>query len=739
MPEIKHNFSQGKMNKDLDERLVPNGQYIDANNVQVSTSEGSDVGAVQSLLGNSAIPTASATTMSTAGVCIGAVADEQNDCAYWLIASSNLWDNSAPSSITTYKDVIYKTEYNSSSNTHTTTPVFIDFYSEKHPSSALSSWVGSGSEYTAFNTTTTNLSTGMYAIFVTSVAGRNNEVRQITKSSNTISFTAVEYNSWDYIDFSWIQPNVNKPYDFNSSQKKSRILRFDKTKLITGINIIDDLLFWTDDNSEPKRINVARSIEGTDASDLNKNTRVVLSERDIEITDDVFVKEEDITVIKKSPKKAPILNIKSGIRSGNIIVNSTLDLSQQEVGSVFAFATDLESNYKPNDILVAASGFTPTISNNHARVRVISVNSFTVKVVVLTLNPTAPTSSVLYKICLEEDAKIIFKEKFARFATRWKYADGEYSNISPFSEPAFSTGDFNYNQIKGFNSGMVNTLKELIIEKFIPKEIPKEVTQIDILYKESDSPVIYTVDNVFYDSPSWNTVDVDLDYQGTYTVSSENIYSIIPSNQILRPWDAVPKKALAQSVVGNRIVYGNYVENYNINDGEDSFIKPKINAFINFRDQTSDEMLQNPTLSPGDGNANIVPNWSYNSGPSSTGWETYVGVDPQTWIPISGFRENTGTGVVDFRKIWQTIELEDDETYIVSIKLSNYSQGNIRLHLVGPTKSDKVDINSETVTGDINGVHKFELTLSKLNTTEGTENFYTTGKNLMIQALGINP
>ena len=180
MPEIKHVFNQGKMNKDLDERLIPNGEYRDANNIQVSTSEDSNVGTVQSLLGNSAIPTAGATTMSTAGFCIGAVADEKNNCAYWLIASSNVWDNSAPSSITTYKDVIYKTEYNSSDNTHTTTPVFIDFYSEKHPSSALSNWVGSASAYTSFDTTTTNLSTGMYAIFVTSVAGRDNEVRQIT-------------------------------------------------------------------------------------------------------------------------------------------------------------------------------------------------------------------------------------------------------------------------------------------------------------------------------------------------------------------------------------------------------------------------------------------------------------------------------------------------------------------------------------------------------------------------------
>ena len=52
MPEIKHKFTAGKMNKDLDERLVPNGEYRDAMNIQVSTSEGSDIGTVQDILGN---------------------------------------------------------------------------------------------------------------------------------------------------------------------------------------------------------------------------------------------------------------------------------------------------------------------------------------------------------------------------------------------------------------------------------------------------------------------------------------------------------------------------------------------------------------------------------------------------------------------------------------------------------------------------------------------------------------
>ena len=52
MPELKRQFGGGAMNKDLDERLLPNGKYRDALNIQVATSEGSDVGTVQNILGN---------------------------------------------------------------------------------------------------------------------------------------------------------------------------------------------------------------------------------------------------------------------------------------------------------------------------------------------------------------------------------------------------------------------------------------------------------------------------------------------------------------------------------------------------------------------------------------------------------------------------------------------------------------------------------------------------------------
>ena len=52
MPQINNNFLQGKMNKDLDDRLLPNGQYRDARNVKVSKSESSNVGALQNIKGN---------------------------------------------------------------------------------------------------------------------------------------------------------------------------------------------------------------------------------------------------------------------------------------------------------------------------------------------------------------------------------------------------------------------------------------------------------------------------------------------------------------------------------------------------------------------------------------------------------------------------------------------------------------------------------------------------------------
>ena len=52
MAEIKNSFLRSKMNKDLDDRLVPNGEYRDAYNISVGKSEQDDIGALENVLGN---------------------------------------------------------------------------------------------------------------------------------------------------------------------------------------------------------------------------------------------------------------------------------------------------------------------------------------------------------------------------------------------------------------------------------------------------------------------------------------------------------------------------------------------------------------------------------------------------------------------------------------------------------------------------------------------------------------
>ena len=88
MPELKHSFTAGKMNKDIDERLVANGEYIDAMNIQVRTTHGDgdgygEAGTVQNLQGNTVVGSPIGVTPGPSSQICGSVADEKNDVAYF--------------------------------------------------------------------------------------------------------------------------------------------------------------------------------------------------------------------------------------------------------------------------------------------------------------------------------------------------------------------------------------------------------------------------------------------------------------------------------------------------------------------------------------------------------------------------------------------------------------------------------------------------------------------------------
>ena len=83
MAQSINTFIKSKLNKDLDARLLPNGEYRDANNVQISKSEGPNVGSLENVLGNEqVIDIDTVTGTATKWVGIGQLPSEVNDSVY---------------------------------------------------------------------------------------------------------------------------------------------------------------------------------------------------------------------------------------------------------------------------------------------------------------------------------------------------------------------------------------------------------------------------------------------------------------------------------------------------------------------------------------------------------------------------------------------------------------------------------------------------------------------------------
>ena len=89
MAETKNTFVAGKMNQDVDERLLPDGQYRSASNITIESTGGSNMGAVQNARGNTKLFDV-VSFLSTLGYTItgtktiGAVAYEPLGLIYWF-------------------------------------------------------------------------------------------------------------------------------------------------------------------------------------------------------------------------------------------------------------------------------------------------------------------------------------------------------------------------------------------------------------------------------------------------------------------------------------------------------------------------------------------------------------------------------------------------------------------------------------------------------------------------------
>jgi len=88
MPEIKNTFLKSKMNKDLDSRIIGNGEYRDAQNASVSASEDASVGSLENIRGNSLITSFNLTDPNLE--IIGQYSDTANNRMFFFITNAGI-------------------------------------------------------------------------------------------------------------------------------------------------------------------------------------------------------------------------------------------------------------------------------------------------------------------------------------------------------------------------------------------------------------------------------------------------------------------------------------------------------------------------------------------------------------------------------------------------------------------------------------------------------------------------
>jgi hypothetical protein len=198
---------------------------------------------------------------------------------------------------------------------------------------------------------------------------------------------------------------------------------------------------------------------------------------------------------------------------------------------------------------------------------VSGVDSFSSESILVIKKP--PTESPVISLLTTANQDNYLQERFISFAYRYLYEDNEYSATSQFSDIAFRPSVFNFNSSNYLNNGMLNTVNSVEIKFNTGGPL---VVGIDLLFKEANGNVIKVIKKLSKENLGY----VDNEDQ-VYVFNNSEIFTILPESEILRLYDNVPRFAKAQTIMGNRLIYGNYIDGYDLIDNNGQPIKLEYN------------------------------------------------------------------------------------------------------------------------------------------------------------------
>jgi len=220
-------------------------------------------------------------------------------------------------------------------------------------------------------------------------------------------------------------------------------------------------------------------------------------------------------------------------------------------------ANILNDTDNDRDFLFWTDGFNPPRKINIQRAKTYSENGFTQDDINVIVKPPIrqPEIELVNTGNSEEN---FLTDKFIQFAYRYKYLDGEVSSLGPFSEYAFDAREFFYNYDEATNESMKNQYNQANVTF---ETGGSNVVSIDLCFRESDSSRIFLIENF---KKSKLKLSDNSDY--TFSFKNSKIYTVLPSDESTRLFDNVPLKAETQDIIGNRLIYANYTENYDMVD-----------------------------------------------------------------------------------------------------------------------------------------------------------------------------
>jgi hypothetical protein len=564
MAEVKNTFMGSKMNKDVDSRIVPNNEYRHATNISVSRSEDSDVGALENIKGNEILKILDGDRFYNFGYeCIGFCKDPANDNVYLFITN------------------------------------FVD----------SSNIAFSGSLY---------LGTEFTHVPLSNVPGC-----QILK--------------------------VNLKTAESQILVSGNFLNFSKTNRVEAV-LIEDQLFFTDNRNQPRKINVSdntQSYQNEDDVSLAKYypyQPIELYTRDV---------ADPVTTMLNKTNKLLTYSItaisdsagggQSGLTNPGSGTNMQLPLRYKEepngkqlfydsyLGAnkaKFLTSKDVVGLPKNNSVTIVG-----TVSNylyagmNYKVVTLNGENSELVKIfdAVNAVSTGTNATGVKFYFHYENpdysnsfagDADFL-KKKFVRFSYRFKFTDNEYSLIAPFTQACFIPEQFghftDYDDARTKNSGHVGFFQNLVQEISLFIKLPTTTTQLENNFKISDLEILYkedkatnihvvdslTVENIISNFPNNDYIE--------YKYIGNNPIKVLPEQENTRVYDKVPIKALTLASVGNRVVFGNYVDRqsfpksipYRVNSGLKSPYNETSKTGLASREYPLHSLKQNRTYQVG--------------------------------------------------------------------------------------------------------------------------------------------